>query len=196
MRNLFIIALAAIVCFCGCCNKTATVEGKVLDATLGNILLSTPDGELVVNTLDSDPTKVIGVLIGDVVKVEYTSYVTEDGETVNSVESLELVSPSYYRLITGTWMMSVLEGEDRIGFTLAEDGTAESVNMKNLAIRNYVLDIKDDVEELAVTAVSDGAAEPETMTVVYEIVKLDADSLVLRNKETEALEWSCGRVVE
>lgn len=195
MKNIFIIAMTALVCFCGC-RKTATVEGKVLDATMGNIVLATAEGEFVVNTLDSDPTKVIGVLIGDVVKVEYSSCQTEDGQTINSVESLELVSPSYYRLITGTWMMSVLEDGDKIGFTFAEDGTAESVNMKNLDIRNYVLDIKDDVEELAVTAISDGAAEPETMTVVYEIVKLDADSLVLRNKETEALEWVCGRLTE
>ena len=178
MKKIVFAALLAALCISCGRQSTATVEGTVVDAAMNNVILDTSDGEMVVNTAFSDPNKVEGVLIGDVVKVVYTEQ-TDGGVTVNNACSLEVVVPSYYRLIAGTWVA------ENGGLVLAEDGTAEGQGAAPSDIRNYVL----DGEELAITS----GTKDEPVTVVYTIEKLDADSLVLRNNETQAIDWSCAR---
>lgn len=189
MKKFAIPALAAILALASCTGKTATIEGKVVDVVAGSIVIALPDSEITVNTSMSDPTKVPGVLLGDVVKVCYEPVVTEDGTEINAVRTLDIAAPSYYRVIAGSWITTGINESDRYGFTLAEDGSAVSISNSALPLTDWVL----DGEELVLTSNS-ADSESGKQSVVYSIVKLDADSLVLSNKETGTVEWACGRV--
>ena len=190
MRRTAIAALGLFLLLSGCSDPASTVEGKVTDATIGSVVIVDDQGlETVISILDADPTKVEGVLLGDVVKVTYYPVELEDGTVTNEVESLRVVSPSYYRLIAGTWTTDGINEADRFGFTLAEDGSAASVNLNTLRITDWVL----DGEQLALSSVPEGGDPKNPVTVVYSIEKLDADSLVLRNVADGSKEWSCAR---
>lgn len=189
MRRIYIIsALAAVICLAGC-KQNKAIQGTVVDATMNTICLATEAGDTVtVSTMDTDPDMVPGVLIGDVVKVSCETVHAENGDLSKAVK-LDLVKPSNYRLISGYWTTTNGENGDKYGFTLAEDGTAESINMFTLRMKNWVL----DGDELALTAESEGSGAPFTSTTVYKIAKLDVDSLVLEDKGTGYAVWSLGR---
>ena len=167
MKKILFVA-AALICISACCQKTRTIGGKVIDAAMNSIILATDAGEFCVSTAFADPSEVEGVLIGDVVEVEYTE-VKSGSATINSVRSLSVVSPSYYRLIAGTWLTGC--GDESCGFTLAEDGTATGSGARWAGICNYVL----DGEELALIQKSGD----RNVSTVFDVVRLDADSLVV-----------------
>lgn len=185
----FYLFLAAFPLLFSSCSKTVTIEGRVTDASVNDIVVVTQTDTVSVSTIEADPSKVPGVLIGDVVKVEYELTEPESGVFVNSIRSLEIVSPSYYRIIAGTWTRKGINDADYYGFTLADDGSAESVNNNTLQVREWVL----DGEELVLTADSVYADGNRQFSFLYHIEKLDTDSLVLSNPETGLVEWACAR---
>ena len=136
----FYLFLAAFPLLFSSCSKTVTIEGRVTDASVNDIVVVTQTDTVSVSTIEADPSKVPGVLIGDIVKVEYELTEPESGVFVNSIRSLEIVSPSYYRIIAGTWTRKGINDADYYGFTLADDGSAESVNNNTLQVREWVLD--------------------------------------------------------
>ena len=111
---------------------------------------------------------------------------------INVVESLVVTAPSYYRVIAGSWLAKGVNDADFYGFTLAEDGSAKSINNLTFRAKEWVL----DGEELVLTGEADSTGTVVSRTVVYKIDRLDADSLILSNKETGAVEWACGRESE
>jgi len=189
MKKIIFAAIAAVLCLAGCKQSALSVEGKVVDATMNNLVLATDEGEITINIMEADPTKVEGVLLGDVVKVTYNQVPAGGEEFVNIVETLIVTSPSYYRVIAGSWLAKGVNDADFYGFTLAEDGSAKSVNMLTFRLSEWVL----DGEELALTGQADSAGVAVKKTEVYKIQKLDADSLVLANRESGAVEWACKR---
>lgn len=175
-KSLF-ATLAAAAFLASCAPEVPTLEGKVTDATMSTVTLTTAEGESVsVSTLDSDPNLVPGVLVGDFIRVAY-----EPAGDMPHVISLEIVEPSYYRLISGTWLNA-----DGVGFTLAEDGSASSAGFDSLILKEWAL----DGEELAL---SGEVAPGKNATIVYVIAQLDAKSLVLDSKEDGTTVWSCTR---
>ena len=145
-----------------------------------------------INISDADPTKVEGVLLGDIVKVTYNQVPAGGENFINVVESLVVTAPSYYRVIAGSWLAKGVNDADFYGFTLAEDGSAKSINNLTFRAKEWVL----DGEELVLTGEADSTGTVVSRTVVYKIDRLDADSLILSNKETGAVEWACGRESE
>lgn len=177
MKKSLFAALAAAALLASCTQEVPSLEGKVTDATMSTVTIVTAEGESIsVNTLDSDPNLVPGVLVGDFIRVTY-----EPTEDMPHVISLEIVEPSYYRLISGTWLNA-----DGIGFTLAEDGSASSAGYDSLLLKEWAL----DGEELALTG---DVAPKKSATVVYVIAQLDSKSLVLNSKEDGSTVWSCTR---
>lgn len=177
MKKFFFAAIAAAALLASCTSEIPTLEGKVTDATMSAVTFITAEGESVcVSTLDSDPNLVPGVLVGDFIRVAY-----EPTEDLPHVISLEILEPSYYRLISGTWLNA-----DGIGFTLAEDGSASSAGYDSLILKEWAL----DGEELALTG---EVAPKKSATIVYVIAQLDTKSLVLNSKEDGTTVWSCTR---
>lgn len=170
------------------CSKSLSFEGKVIDATINTIQLASETDTLIFSIHQSDPARVPGVLIGDVVRLKYCE--TEDEENVffNNVQSLEIISPSYYRLIAGTWLRNGVNDADFYGFTLADDGSAESVNNVTMLVKEWVL----DGEELALTVDSVFSTGNIQTNLIYKIEKLDADSLILLSADG-SVAWPCAR---
>ena len=180
MRKLTsVFAVAAIVLLAAGCRRSAlpAVEGQVVDATIFSVTLETSAGDSVVlSTRGTDPMRVPGVLAGDVVRVLYTTL--PDGETLQAVQ-LDITKPSAYRLVPGVWRDC--SGSPELGLVLAEDGSAQAVGMENLTLRTWTL----DGDKLVLDAV-DPAFPKDAKTVVLDIEKLDADSLIVRPQDDGA----------
>ena len=192
MKKIIFAAIAAIVCLAACKQSALSFEGKVVDATMNTLVIANDGGEITINISDADPTKVEGVLLGDIVKVTYNQVPAGGENFINVVESLVVTAPSYYRVIAGSWLAKGVNDADFYGFTLAEDGSAKSINNLTFRAKEWVL----DGEELVLTGEADSTGTVVSRTVVYKIDRLDADSLILSNKETGAVEWACGRESE
>ena len=192
MKKIIFAAIAAIVCLAACKQSALSFEGKVVDATMNTLVIANDGGEITINISDADPTKVEGVLLGDIVKVTYNQVPAGGENFINVVESHVVTAPSYYRVIAGSWLAKGVNDADFYGFTLAEDGSAKSINNLTFRAKEWVL----DGEELVLTGEADSTGTVVSRTVVYKIDRLDADSLILSNKETGAVEWACGRESE
>lgn len=160
---------------CGCRQSSLpTVEGSVIDATIHSVTVQTSEGSsFSVSTLGTDPMLVPGVLPGDEVRIAYE--ILPDEETPHAVR-LDITKPSAYRLLPGIWRDC--SGEVEVGLVLAEDGSARSVGLAGLTLRDWSL----DGDNLALTA-----ADPESpdgkVTLLYTIEQLDVDSLILATTE-------------
>jgi hypothetical protein len=192
MKKIIFAAIAAIVCLAACKQSALSFEGKVVDATMNTLVIANDGGEITINISDADPTKVEGVLLGDIVKVTYNQVPAGGENFINVVESLVVTAPSYYRVIAGSWLAKGVNDADFYGFTLAEDGSAKSINNLTFRAKEWVL----DGEELVLTGEADSTGTVVSRTVVYKIDRLDADSLILCNRETGSVEWACGRESE
>lgn len=174
-----VFAAAALILVAAGCRQAAlpTVEGRVVDATIHSVTIQTAEGESVVlSTRGTDPMLVPGVLAGDVVKVAYE--VLPEGEALQTVR-LDITTPSAYRLVPGIWRDC--SGTDEIGLVLAEDGSAQVVGLRDLSLQTWTL----DGENLVLDA-TDPTAPKEAKTLIWQIEKLDADSLIVRAAGEEA----------
>ena len=174
-----VFAAAALILVAAGCRQAAlpTVEGRVVDATIHSVTIQTAEGESVVlSTRGTDPMLVPGVLAGDVVKVAYE--VLPEGEALQAVR-LDITTPSAYRLVPGIWRDCC--GTDEIGLVLAEDGSAQGVGLRDLSLQTWTL----DGENLVLDA-TDPTAPKEAKTLIWQIEKLDADSLIVRAAGEEA----------
>ena len=95
-------------------------------------------------------------------------------------------SPYYY--IQGTWLEpNPINAQEMQGFTLNPNGTAQSVNMATLLIKNWNLDNKT----LTLQYESIGNKQTIMGTDTLSITKIDADSLIL-SKNTNVI-WRLAR---
>lgn len=80
--------------------------------------------------------------------------------------------------IPGTWLQPIPGMEDKTqGFTLNDDGTAQSVNMETLQYTTW----RRDGDILTLTGRSIGNGQTIEFTEMYNIEQLTSDTLVLRN---------------
>ena len=170
MKKSFVFLAAAAMLIAGCRQASSpAVEGQVVDATIYSVTVETAEGDtLTVSTRGTDPLLVPGVLPGDGVRIAYE--VLPD-ETLRALE-LDITVPSAYRLVPGIWRDC--SSADEVGLVLAEDGSAQAVGLQGPALQTWAL----DGESLVLTA-----ADPDnariSVTRVFRIEKLDADSLVV-----------------
>lgn len=176
---------------CKQANAPQEVNGLVYDASMNNITLITDAGDTVnISTMNADPAKVPGVLVDDSVRITYQK---ENMDGVEVLKAMDLVvtthSPYYY--IQGSWVEpNPINADEVQGFTLNDDGTAASINMATLQMRNW--DLEDDILILGYESIGNKQTIEGSDTL--NVVKLDADSLVLSSKG--AIVWRLGREKE
>ncbi len=184
------LCAAMAVCAVSCNTPPAqqTVEGTVADATMNNVMIVTASGDTVnISTMDADPAKVEGVLLGEEVLATYVPEKVGEGEVMKAVElTVTKHIPAFY--IVGTWTEpNPIDPTARQGLTLNEDRTAVSVGMATLLFKSWDLD--GDVLVLNSESIGNGQTIEAADTM--RIVKIDADSLVLRRED--ATTWRLAR---
>lgn len=137
--------------------------------------------------MDANPQKVPGVLLNDSVKVTCSNE-NIDGNRVLKATELTVTVHSPYYYIQGTWLEpNPINAQEMQGFTLNPNGTAQSVNMATLLIKNWNLDNKT----LTLQYESIGNKQTIMGTDTLSITKIDADSLIL-SKNTNII-WRLAR---
>ena len=169
-------ALAVGLVSCGGAAGPQTVTGVVVDASMNNIMVRTDAGDTVdISTMDTDPAKVPGVLIDDSVRVVCAG---KDGDGVKVLTAQEL---------TVTVEPNPIKASEMQGVTLEADGSAVSVGMATLQFKNWSL--ADGKVMLTAESIGNGVNAETTDTL--QVVKLDADSLVLA--QNGQVVWRFGR---
>ena len=128
--------------------------------------------------MDANPQKVPGVLLNDSVRVTCT-YEDIAGVKILKADELTITVHSPYYYIQGTWLEpNPINSQEMQGFTLNQNGTASSVNMATLLIKNWNL----DNWTLTLQYESIGNKQTITGTDTLNVVKINADSLILTKK--------------
>ncbi len=173
-----IVLLFLVLGLCSCKQKSEQhiVTGCVADATMNNIILLTKAGDtLNISTMDADATKVPGVLINDSVKITYIKEKVGNADILKA-EELEITAHSPYFYIMGTWVQpNPINASELQGMDLKEGGVASSVGMATLLFKSWVL----AGDKLMLESQSIGNKQTLEGVDTLQIVKLDADSLVL-----------------
>ena len=174
-------ALAVGLVSCGGAAGPQTVTGVVVDASMNNIMVRTDAGDTVdISTMDTDPAKVPGVLIDDSVRVVCAGK-DVDGVKVLTAQELTVT-------VQGTWFEpNPIKASEMQGVTLEADGSAVSVGMATLQFKNWSL--ADGKVMLTAESIGNGVNAETTDTL--QVVKLDADSLVLA--QNGQVVWRFGR---
>lgn len=161
------------------CKKTSStrvINGIVYDASMNNITIITNQGDTVnVSTMNTDPQKVPGVLLLDSVEVTCKNERENDIDILKA-ENLVITAHSPYYYIQGSWSEpNPINSKEVQGFTLNQNGTARSINMATLVMKNWSLENRT----LLLQYQSIGNNQTIEGTDTLNIVKLNADSLVL-----------------
>ncbi len=86
--------------------------------------------------------------------------------------------------LLGNWVMpNPLDGSDEVGFRIKEGGIVEGIEQSTLTYKTWRL-VRGKLE---IISVREGAGEEEEI-VLYDFVKLSADSLILKDNE-DTLEY-------
>lgn len=180
--------LLSVITSCKQVPTTQIINGIVYDASMNNITVISDQGDTVnISTMDANPQKVPGVLLNDSVKVTCSNE-NIDGNRVLKATELTVTVHSPYYYIQGTWLEpNPINAQEMQGFTLNPNGTAQSVNMATLLIKNWNLDNKT----LTLQYESIGNKQTIMGTDTLSITKIDADSLIL-SKNTNVI-WRLAR---
>ena len=180
--------LLSVITSCKLVPTTQIINGIVYDASMNNITVISDQGDTVnISTMDANPQKVPGVLLNDSVKVTCSNE-NIDGNRVLKATELTVTVHSPYYYIQGTWLEpNPINAQEMQGFTLNPNGTAQSVNMATLLIKNWNLDNKT----LTLQYESIGNKQTIMGTDTLSITKIDADSLIL-SKNTNVI-WRLAR---
>lgn len=186
--SVFLALLMAGMMSCKKTEAPKSVEGSVFDATMNNIMLINGSNDTIdISTMNTDPQKVPGVLIGDSVKIFYSEK-DMDGMKVLTADSLAILVHSPYYYIQGTWVEpNPINPEEVQGFTLNADGTAESVNMATLVFKSWNLDNRT----LTLSSESIGNRQTISSVDTLQVTKINADSLIL--SKNNRVVWNMAR---
>ncbi len=188
LLSVICAAMAMLAVSCNTQPVQQSVEGTVVDATMNNVMIVTASGDTVnISSMDADPAKVEGVMPGEEVLVTYMPEKIEGGEIKKAV-GLTVIKhiPAFY--ITGTWVEpNPIDPAAKQGLTLNEDRSATSVGMATLLFKSW--DIDGDM--LILKSESIGNRQTIEAIDTMHIVKIDADSLILRR--TNATMWRLAR---
>lgn len=152
------------------------LTGMVYDASMNTITLITSKGDTVnISTMNANPKKVPGVLINDSVKIICENKDVDGMKVLTATELTILVHSPYY-FIQGTWVEpNPINPKEIQGFKLNENNTASSINMATLQFTGWNLNDRT----LMLTGKSIGNGQTIENTDTFNIVRLDADSLIL-----------------
>lgn len=180
--NRYLITAAVLVLATMLVSCKREQEQTVLPSFAGKVVDVTPNSVSVVltfNTLDED--ELPGVFIGDSIRIGYE----RDGESLLGREiSLLKADPAH---LIDTWTEYADSAGNVRGFTLNDDGTAQSLNTDSCEFRRWKVDRDGNLVMTAVVRDESGRRRRE---IVYRIVELNSDSLVLEGLEPGQSGWS------
>lgn len=193
MRKLVYLSICSVLLLgsIASCKKAAgpqVISGIVYDASMNNITVITDQGDTVnISTMNTNPQKVPGVLLLDSVKVTCIDE-NIDGTKILKAEDLTITVHSPYFYIQGEWVEpNPINAQEVQGFALNPNGTANSINMATLVMKNWNL----NNNTLLLQYQSIGNKQTFDGTDTLHVVKLNADSLVL--SENGNIVWRLGR---
>lgn len=193
MRKLVYLSVCSVLLLgsIASCKKAVgpqVISGIVYDASMNNITVITDQGDTVnISTMNTNPQKVPGVLLLDSVKVTCIDE-NIDGTKILKAEDLTITVHSPYFYIQGEWVEpNPINAQEVQGFALNPNGTANSINMATLVMKNWNL----DNNTLLLQYQSIGNKQTFDGTDTLNVVKLNADSLVL--SENGNIVWRLGR---
>lgn len=152
-------------------NSDPTVYGLCgVETTMNTLQLLTDNGDTL--TFDLSRAKSEGRLLGGLQVGDRMAVVPDSART----EALVAINQS---TLLGNWIMpNPIDGSDEVGIRIKEGGVAESINQSTIVYRTWRL-LRGQLE--IVYTREDGSGEEETY--LYQIVKLNADSLVYKDDE-------------
>ena len=107
---------------------------------------------------------------------------TEDKQIQENSNESEMIVESNYFLkeqLVGDWVQpNPINSKEVQGFSLLENGTAQSINMATLLYEKWWM----DNDELFLVAKSIGNRQQSVDTLAYKIIKLDNSSLSIKYK--------------
>ncbi len=172
-----ILALAvAALCFVACADKTVhTVEGKIVDASMNNIVVASADSTYSFSIENADQSEANGLLLGAPVTVTYIGKMATEGSTPATKVAADA---TYCRLIGGWVEPNPIDANQVQGFALQVEGVAKSINMATLLYQSWTL-CEDGKLALTGESVGNGGSFP--FRELYTIVTLDDNNLVLKS---------------
>lgn len=152
-------------------NQNKTVFGICGDGSAMNTLqVITDSGDTL--TLSLSEAKENGKVLGGYACGDRMAVLLNDDKTA------ALLSVNETTLL-GNWVMpNPLDGSSEVGICLKDGGIAESIDQSTIMYKTWRI-VDGRIE---IMSVREGGGDEEE-TIVYDIVKLDADSLVYKNDE-------------
>lgn len=188
-KILFFVLLAATICMLGSCGgnskqvpfddgdslqmayRDSTIYGICGEGTSMHMLqLITDTGDsLTIDVSDAQERNNLfgGLQVGDRMAVL---------PNADRTEALLVINES---TLLGNWVMpNPLDGSDEIGFSIKEGGIAESIQQNGIVYKTWRM----TYGRLELVLYREGSGE-EDESYIYELVKLNDDSLVIRDGE-------------
>lgn len=193
-KNFTLLAVAGLLASCGPKTPEAGVaKGAVIDATMNNVMIVTNTNDtLTFSTMAlTDSNKMIGVFLTDTIEVAYAPIEGNEQKNYYQATDVKLAfrQPFYY--LIGQWVEpNPIDSTTVQGFVFNPDSTASSINMATLVCSKWAYNQGD----LTLTLTSKGNKVENTSNEVYQVVKLDADSLVLSQQGIPV--WKLGHAKE
>ncbi|MEG1672481.1 MAG: lipocalin family protein [Alistipes sp.] len=164
MKSIKILALALIaVAVASCANKEPKqYTGFIEDATMNNVVVKelTGDQTAVFSTDDADMSQANGLLIGNLIVVDYV------GDLKEVTPATKIATDMTYAKAIGEWTMPNPIAADSVGGTmgvkLMVEGVAESINMATLRYTSW--ELQGESDKILLKGTSEGSGEPVEFT--------------------------------
>lgn len=161
MKSIKILTLAIaafVLVSCGASEPKQYV-GTIVDATMNNVIVKelTGDQTVVFSTENADMSAANGMLIGNLITVDYTGDLTE------GTPATKVVTDATYAKAVGEWTMpDPINADSVMGFKLMVEGEAESINMATLRYSGW--ELQGEENKIILKGVSEGSGAPIDFT--------------------------------
>lgn len=192
MKKILVSALCAFALVaCIATSQKDRAKGVVSDVTNNNVVLITATNDtLSLCTKElQDAGKMIDIFLGDTVNVEYKSIEGDSVPNCYQATNVELVYRQPFYSLVGEWVQPIVIDPSKYeGFAFNVDGTASSINMHTLVCHKWAF----DGNKLTLTLESIGNRQTFISNEVYDVEKVNADSLILL--QDQRVVWRLARL--
>lgn len=138
MKKLSVCLLSALLLF-SCKSKNEEVkqiDGFIVDATMNTVTVKqiATDAVYIFSTEEADKTEANGLLIGNLVVVDYK------GDLLDVTPAVKVATDKTYADAIGEWTIpDPINPDARMGIRIMVEGAAESINMATLVYSSWEL---------------------------------------------------------
>ncbi|MEG1405754.1 MAG: lipocalin family protein [Alistipes sp.] len=181
MKSIKILSFALIaLAFASCANKEPKqYMGFIEDATMNTVVVKdlTSDKTAVFSTEGADMSEAYGLLIGNVIEVDYV------GDLKEETPATKITTDKTYAQAIGEWTMpDPIAADSVMGVKLVVEGVAESINMATLRYTSW--ELQGEPNKILLKGTSEGSGSPEEFTQTAVIGCADgAETLTIEGTE-------------